>query len=79
MSDEFRLRAYSAELALDKAGKRIKELEVVVDASDMEICKLYDENVRLREAIKTHKDSFIGDEGDICIEDDRLWAALEVK
>ena len=33
----------------------------------------------LREAIKTHKDSFIGDEGDICTEDDRLWALLEVK
>ena len=37
------------------------------------------EVTELREAIKTHKDSFIGDEGDICTEDDRLWAALEVE
>ena len=37
------------------------------------------EVTELREAIKTHKDSFIGDEGDICTEDDRLWALLEVK
>ena len=34
---------------------------------------------KLKEAIQAHKDSFIGDEGDICTEDDRLWALLEVK
>jgi len=30
----------------------------------------------LVEAIQTHKDSFIGQEGDIVPEDDALWAAL---
>ena len=89
MSDEFRLRAYSAELALDKAGKRIKELEAVVDASDMEICKLYDENVKLRDTVKTayfkgHEDTVEGcfawcDEGSQEVADELIAAALEVK
>ena len=39
------------------------------------------EVAKLKEAIKTHKGSFIGDDkqGDIVPEDDRLWAVLEVE
>ena len=42
-----------------------------------DICELEAENKALREAIKTHKDSFIGKESDIVPEDDVLWAALD--
>ena len=54
------------------AAKKLDRLESRVDEQDATIAKL-------KEAIKTHKGSFIGDDkqGDIVPEDDRLWAVLE--
>ena len=63
----------------DGTHKVIYDKDAPIPFYQYRIAKLEAEVTELREAIKTHKDSFIGDEGDICTEDDRLWAALEVE